>query len=90
MGKLPASITVFPNPVREDGMLYINLANQPAGNYQLTLVNNEGQTMMKQSINHAGGNSVYSITMDKYVAHGNYLVNVAGDNNVKLTFKVVY
>ena len=90
MGKLPASITVFPNPVREDGMLYIGLSNQPAGVYQLALVNSTGQTMMKQSLNHAGGNSVYSIMMDKYVAHGNYLVNIAGNNNVKLTFKVVY
>ena len=90
IGKVPAVITVFPNPVREDGMLYISLSNQPAGDYQLILVNSGGQTMMKQSLNHAGGNSVYSIAIDKYVAHGNYLVNITGNDNVKLTFKIVY
>ena len=46
---------------------------------------------MKQSLNHTGGNAVYNITLDKYVAHGNYLVSVIGpDNHVKLTNKVVY
>jgi len=90
MGKLVSEITVFPNPVREDGIVYISLNNKPAGNYQLNLVNSEGQTVMKKTLNHAGGNSVYSITMDKFAAHGNYLVNITGDNSVNLTFKIVY
>ena len=90
MGKLVSEITVFPNPVREDGIIYVSLNNKPAGNYQLNLVNSEGQTVMKKTLNHAGGNSVYSITMDKFAAHGNYLVNITGDNSVNLTFKIVY
>ena len=90
MVKLPAAITVFPNPLREDGMLYISLANKPAGNYQLMLLNSQGQTMMKMSLSHPGGNAVYSITMDKYAAHGNYLLNITGDGEVKIAFKIVY
>ena len=90
MGKIPPAITVFPNPVREDGMLYISLANQPAGDYQLSLVNNMGQVMMKKTINHGGGNTVYSIQMGKYVAHGNYMLSISDPGNVKLVLKVIY
>ena len=90
MQKLPTGITVYPNPVREDGLLYVSLENKPAGSYGVMLVNTLGQTIVKQTLNHAGGSSVYTIMPDKAVAHGNYLLNITGDDNVNLTFKVVY
>jgi hypothetical protein len=90
MEKAPATITVFPNPVREDGILYVSLDNKPAGDYRLILVNAEGQTVMKKLLSHAGGSSVYSIGMEKYAAHGNYLLNISGDDQVNLAFKIVY
>jgi len=90
MGKLPSEITVYPTPVNEDGVVYISLSNKPAGNYQVSLVNSKGQVMLIKVLNHAGGSSVYSITMEKYMSHGSYMLNVAGDDNIKLTFKVVY
>jgi hypothetical protein len=89
MQKLPSAITVYPNPVSDDGILYVSLENKPAGTYQVRLVNNEGQTIIQRTLNHAGGNSVYTIK-EKYVAHGNYLLNVIGIDNVNLSFKIVY
>ena len=90
MDKVPSAITVFPNPVPEDGILYVGLDNKPAGIYIVNIVNAEGQTISKKTLNHAGGNSVYNVTPEKRLAHGNYLVNITGDNNVNLTYKVVY
>jgi hypothetical protein len=90
MQKLPSSITVFPNPVREDGMVYISLENKPAGIYQVNLYNNEGQTIVQRTLNHPGGNSSFSIELDKFIAHGNYLLKITGNDNVGLAFKLVY
>ncbi len=90
MGKLPSGITVFPNPVNEDGVVHINLSNKPAGNYQVNLVNSKGQVMMKKVLNHAGGSSVYSMTMGKYISHGNYLLIISDEEGGKVTEKLVY
>ena len=88
--KQSSVITIFPNPVQEDGIIYVSLANKQAGNYKVSLVNSEGQAMMMKTLNHGGGSSVYAITIDKHIAHGNYLLNVSGDDGNSLTFKVVY
>ena len=90
MEKQPSAITVFPNPVREDGILYVNLDNKAAGTYQVKLVNTEGQTVMKKTLNHAGGSSVYTLGLNKTVAHGNYLVHITGEDNDSFTIKVVF
>jgi len=90
MAKLPSAITVFPNPVAEDGILYVGLDNKPAGNYQVSIVNAAGQTVSRKTLNHAGGNSVFSIVFDKHIAHGNYMINITGSDNVSTVFKIVY
>jgi len=46
--------------------------------------------MMKQVLNHAGGSSIYSITMEKYISHGNYLLIINNGEGGKLTVKLVY
>ncbi len=90
MDKVPSLIAVYPNPIREDGIINVSLTNKPAGNYMVNMVNNEGQLIFKATLIHAGGNSVYTLSMDKYVAHGNYLMKISGEDNVNLVFKVVY
>ena len=90
MEKQPSAITVFPNPVREDGILYVNLDNKAGGTYQVKLMSSEGKTVWKKELNHAGGSSVYSLIPGKSVAHGNYLVQITGEDNNILTFKIVF
>ena len=90
MQKSISGITVFPNPVQEDGIIYVSLANKPVSNYNISLVNTEGQTIMNRTVNHGGGSSVYSITLEKYIAHGNYLLRITGDDDINQTFKIVY
>ncbi len=90
IAKMPPSITVFPNPVQDDRTLYVNMTNKNAGTYTLVMTDSKGQQVMSQIINHAGGNNVYTIAMDKLKTHGSYLLTIAGDDLVKSTFKIVY
>ncbi len=86
----PSSITVFPNPVKEDGMLSVSMVNEPKGTYQINLVNATGQVVLRRTINHVGSNTVYSVKLNNTVAHGNYVLQVFEGNKVKTTFKILY
>ncbi|MEO8769662.1 MAG: T9SS type A sorting domain-containing protein [Ferruginibacter sp.] len=86
----PSMITVYPNPVKEDGIVRVSLTNEPAGIYHVNLINAAGQTILSRTIIHEGGNSVYNIGLDKSVAHGNYMLQVAEGNKVKTTLKILY
>lgn len=88
--KKASQIAVYPNPVKDDGILYVDMQNKPAGIYQVQLLNEAGQLVHTQSINHSGGSSVYSIQLYKMLAHGNYLLKVSNGSDVKLSFKVVF
>jgi hypothetical protein len=83
-------ITVTPNPVKEDGLVKVNLVNQPKGVYRINLINTEGQVIFTKTLNHVGGNSVYEIILTGIVAHGNYIMRVSEGNNVKSNIKIVY
>jgi len=87
----PSSITVYPNPVKEDGIVKINMINQPAGQYHVQIFDSKGQKVLSQAINHDGGNSVYTLELKQsFLTHGNYMLQVVEGNKVKTTFKIVY
>lgn len=88
--KKAAQITIYPNPVKEDGVLYVDMQNQEAGKYVVQLVNEAGQVIHTQHLNHGGGSSVYSLQLHQAVAHGNYLLKVGNGSAIKLSFKVVF
>ncbi len=83
-------ITVYPNPVKEDGILQVSMSNVPAGVYKASIINNLGQTLLRKTLNHTGGNNVYTIRLDKTIAHGHYNLELSDANNVKTIFKVLY
>ncbi|MCC6256854.1 MAG: hypothetical protein IT254_00885, partial [Chitinophagaceae bacterium] len=88
--KKGGQISVYPNPVKDDGVLYVDLQNQPAGKYMLQMLNEAGQVVHSQSLNHSGGSSVYSLQLKQMLAHGNYLLKLGNGSDVKLSFKVVF
>lgn len=88
--KKGGQISVYPNPVKDDGVLYVDLQNQPAGKYMLQMLNEAGQVVHSQSLNHSGGSSVYSLQLKQMLAHGNYMLKVSNGSDVKLSFKVVF
>ncbi len=86
----PSTITVYPNPVKEDGIVAISMMNEPKGVYKVNLINVLGQVVLTRTINHDGGNSVYSIELNGSLAHGTYQLQVAEGNKVKTTIKILY
>lgn len=50
------SISVFPNPIK-DGIIHLELNNQPSGIYKIKLYNSIGQVIVSQNISHTEGSS---------------------------------
>lgn len=86
----PGMITVYPNPVKEDRLIQVSLTNMAKGVYQVSIINELGQTLMRKQLNHPGGNSVYPVRLLKGMAHGNYNLELTDENNSKTIFKVLY
>lgn len=78
------AISVYPNPVRGNSM-QVQLSNQPAGTYQVKLVNLQGQAVLLQSVNHSGGNAAISISVPGQITNGIYQVEITGADASKNT-----
>lgn len=59
-GKLPDQIFVYPNPIK-DGIIHLQLANHPEGNYGVRLFNSAGQLIISEKLTHAKGTSEETI-----------------------------
>jgi hypothetical protein len=76
-GNIKPGYSISPNPV-ENGMVNLQLKNQPAGNYNLRLVNNIGKTMFSKTLQHSGGSSLQMITLPASLAAGSYQAILKG------------
>jgi len=83
------AISVYPNPV-VNGIINLQLNNQPQGNYGIRLINKAGQTIRQKQIQHAGGSSTESITLDKYLPRGIYQLEVTKPDGDKSIISVIY
>ena len=69
IGKTSQEITVYPNPII-NGTINLQLNNQPAGEYGISLHNSSGQLMMEKQIQHTLGSSTEIIQIDNYIPLG--------------------
>ncbi len=67
--------TVAPNPV-EGNELNIQFKNQPAGLYNIKLMNSTGQQVKSMEINHMGGNATQTIALPTGLTSGTYLLQI--------------
>ncbi len=79
VGKGKQDISLYPNPVIKNGLLNLQLLNLNKDTYTISLFNSQGQKVMSNTIQHAGGNSVQAINLPK-VAGGSYTIEVRSDN----------
>jgi len=89
MGSDRPQISVYPNPV-VNGIINLQLNNQPQGNYGMRLLNKSGQTIMQKQIQHTGGSSTETISLDKYLPRGMYQLEVTKPDGTKSNINVVY
>ena len=83
-------ISIYPNPVKQDGLVHIRFINQEKGVYNARLLNGSGQYIFTQVINHEGGTAVYDLQAGKQIAHGTYTMQLLKEGKIKTTVKILY
>jgi len=86
--KLAPGISIYPNPV-EGNKFNISLNNMAKGTYQLSLINNLGQTVMSKQIVHEGGTVVKEIDWNYALGQGVYYLLLKGDNAMSISIKII-
>ena len=64
-------LSVYPNPVT-DKVVTILTTNIAAGKYNVSMINNMGQTILTTTINHLSGSTTETIKMNKVLPSGVY------------------
>jgi len=81
-------ISVYPNPV-VNGIINLQLSNQPKGIYTVRVFNNFGQMMHVTQIKHDGGNSTQTVQLKENISKGNYQLEVITPDNNKINTKIL-
>jgi hypothetical protein len=82
-------IAIFPNPVKE-GIIGLEFTNMPVGKYNVQMIDNIGQIMLRDEINHTAGSSFESIRFNPNIAKGIYHLEVTGPGEYKNDIKLQY
>jgi hypothetical protein len=76
-----SSILAYPNPI-VGRTLSLQLTNQVAGRYTISLFNNIGQQVFNKSIEHLGGSSTQTIQLGAGLTKGTYELKISNGDNV--------
>jgi hypothetical protein len=71
------SIAVYPAIIKGNTVL-LQLNSVAKGHYTIDVYNIAGQLIQKCSIEHAGGSSTHSFTIDRYISPGKYELKLSG------------
>lgn len=88
IGKGKAGYTVYPNPLGTDN-INLQFINQAKGTYEVKLLNNTGQVVLRVQINRGDGSSSESIPLGNTVAKGNYVLEITAPDRSKHTIKII-
>jgi hypothetical protein len=89
-GDNKSGISVYPNPVC-NGIIHLQLNNQPAGKYGIRLINKAGQVICSKEIQHAGnGSRAGTMQPESNTAHGVYRLEVTKPDGTVKDLNVVY
>ena len=72
-------LSVYPNPVT-DKVVTVQTLNIASGKYNLSLINNMGQTVVTTIINHLSGSITETIRMNKVLPTGVYTMMLKNTN----------
>ena len=78
----PGKINVYPNPVTGN-KIGLQIINLEAGNYQVSLYKKgDGVPVYNTQLQHQGGNDTKIISIEKYIARGNYILTLGNGKKV--------
>lgn len=84
-----AAISIYPNPVT-NGQMKLSFENQPAGRYQVQLMDISGKVLKTQDVNINNKVQVEEFILPRLVAAGNYLVKIQNQSSkASVTNKIV-
>ncbi len=83
------AITIYPNPVK-NGVIHLQLVNQPEGVYVLRLINKPGQVLVSRKVNHSYNAGIERIDINVNASHGIYNLEIIKPDNSKMIEKIVY
>jgi hypothetical protein len=89
MGNIAAEISVYPNPV-VNGIINLKFTNQPAGRYNIRLLNSLGQLIAGKQVERSDGNGPENLKWDYNLAHGIYQLEITKPNGEVKVIKVMY
>jgi hypothetical protein len=65
MGNVLQDVRVYPTTLDQPNV-YLELTDQPAGNYEISMSNALGQMIFNRTIQHTGGNAVMTVDLSSY------------------------
>jgi hypothetical protein len=88
-GGVKSGIAVYPNPVT-NGVVRLSFSEQPAGRYQVQLLDMSGRLINSKEININSESQIEEFRFPELSVKGNYLLKVSSEvNRVNVTNKVV-
>ena len=81
-------IVIYPNPIKE-GKIHLQMGNQSAGNYQLSVTNNNGQVIYSGIIQNNSNNSNFLIDIKPIPVSGLYNLQIINPQNKISTQKII-
>jgi hypothetical protein len=88
-GNTTNGIAVYPNPVTS-GYVKVSFADQPAGKYQVDLIDIAGKLIQSKEVNINGNMQIEEVRIPRSLSGGSYLLKVTGvSNKVAFTSKLV-
>ena len=85
----PASIAVYPNPIT-NGVVHLQLKHQPAGQYNIRLLNPAGQLILSRNTEISAENHTEKINWDYKLSHGMYQLEVRKPDGGLHIIKLIY
>lgn len=87
--KLKQGISIFPNPVVANN-LNLQMVGQPAGRYEIRLVNYLGRTFMAKSIQHLENSRFENISPSQNIPKGLYQLQITTPGGEKKVISLVF
>ena len=84
-----SQLTVYPNPIKNSSM-NMQLQNMDKGKYTLQLINQVGQIVQEEQIEHTGGSGTQTIQLNKNISNGMYqlkLIDARGKIHIQKVVK---
>ena len=87
-GNVKPGFAISPNP-SEGGVVNLQFTNQPEGRYSVKIVSTLGQTLLNNTLTHAGGSSTQLLNLPEGIARGTYQVIIIAPDNTRITQKLL-